>query len=233
MNINDKDKFATEFIDHYSTRGFGSMNKNDFEIIIFDLLKKHGDLKDKSNYEISIDLQIPETKVKRLAYESDLKYGQLTDKRITVEFFKILANSKFRADLNKIEFGIESKFFRTSIAAQLKKLGHYADSSFNSEIVRIHIDSFIDLSEHHYNKRAIERIVKDCKTAVKKDKDTTDITFKLILRKFLEGLATQAAKKTIDLGIGYFTGGAENVGALTDGIKKVIKQTVPNKTDMQ
>jgi len=223
MEIVDKDKFATEFIDRYSTRGFGSMNKNDFEVMIFDLLRKYGDLNGKSNYEISIDLQIPETKVRRLAYESDLKYGQLTEKNITVEFFKIVANSKLRGDLNKIEFVIESKFLRTSIGAQLKKLGHYADSSFNSEIVRIHIDSFIDLLEHYYNDKAIESIVKDCKTAIKKDKDTTDITFKLVLRKFLEGLATQAGKKTVDLGVGYFTGGAENVESLIDGIKKVIK----------
>ena len=111
---------------------------------------------------------------------------------------------------------------RASIGAQLKKLGHYADSSFNAEIVRIHMDSFIDLLEHYYTKKAIERIVKDCKEAVKKDKNTTDITFKLILRKFLEGLATQAGKKTMDLGVGYFTGGAENVGTLIKEIKKVI-----------
>ena len=223
MNINDKDKFASEFINRYSTRGFGAMNKNDFEVLIFDLLKKHGNLKGKTNYEISIELQIPETKVRRLAYESDLKYSQLTEKTITVAFFNIVANSKLRGDLNKVEFVIESKFLRASIGAQLKKLGHYADSSFNAEIVRIHIDSFIDLLEYYYNDKAIERIVKDCKKALKKGKDTTDSSFKLILKKFLEGLATQAGKKTVDLGVGYFTGGAENVGTLIREIKKVIQ----------
>ena len=227
MNITNKDKFASEFMSRYSTRGFGAMNKNDFEVLIFDLLKKYGDLEGKSNYEISRTLQIPETKVRRLAYESDLKYSQLTEENITVAFFKIVANSKLRGDLNKVEFVIESKFLRTSIGAQLKKLGHYADSSFNAEIVRIHMDSFIDLLEHYYNKKAIERIVKDCKEAIKKDKDTTEITFKLILRKFLEGLleglAFQGGKKTVDLGVGYFTGGAENVGTLIKEIKKVIQ----------
>ena len=223
MNITNKDKFASEFINRYATRGFGAMNKNDFEVLIFDLLKKYGDLKEKSNYEISRALQIPETKVRRLAYESDLKYSQLTEKTITVEFFKIVANSKLRGDLNKVEFVIESKFLRASIGAQLKKLGHYADSSFNAEIIRIHIESFIDLLEHYYTKKAIERIVRNCKETVKKDKDTTDITFKLILKKFLEGLATQAGKKTVDLGVGYFTGGAENAGTLIKEIKKIIK----------
>ena len=224
MNINDKDKdkFASEFINRYSTRGFGAMNKNDFEVLIFDLLKKYGNLKEKSNYEISRALQIPETKVRRLAYESDLKYSQLTEENISVAFFKIVANSKLRGDLNKVEFVIESKFLRASIGAQLKKLGLYADSSFNAEIVRIHLDSFIDLLEHYYNKKAIESIVTNCKQAIKKDKDTTDITFKLILKKFLEGLAFQGGKKTIDLGVGYFTGGSENVASLIKEIKKTI-----------
>ena len=222
MNITNKDKFASEFMSRYSTRGFGAMNKNDFEVLIFDLLKKYGDLKEKSNYEISRALQIPETKVRRLAYESDLKYSQLTEENISVAFFKIVANSKLRGDLNKVEFVIESKFLRASIGAQLKKLGHYADSSFNAEIVRIHIDSFIDLLEHYYTKKAIESIVTNCKEAIKKDKDTTDITFKLILKKFLEGLAFQGGKKTIDLGVGYFTGGSENVASLIKEIKKVV-----------
>ena len=110
MNITNKDKFASEFINRYATRGFGAMNKNDFEVLIFDLLKKYGNLKEKSNYEISRALQIPETKVRRLAYESDLKYSQLTEENISVAFFKIVANSKLRGDLNKVEFVIESKF---------------------------------------------------------------------------------------------------------------------------
>jgi hypothetical protein len=222
MEIIDKENFATEFMNRYSTRGFGAMNKNDFEVMIFDLLRKYGDLQDKSHYEISIDLQIPETKVRRLAYESDLKYRQLTEQDIATAFFKILAKSKFRGDLNKVEFVIENKFIRTSISAQLKKLGHYADSSFNSEIIRIHIDSFIDLLEHYYPDTAIKKIVKDCKKAIKTDKDTSEITFKLVFRKFLEGLSTQVGKKTIDLGVGYFTGGVENVQPLINGIKNII-----------
>ena len=73
MKITDKESFADEFMEQYETRGFGSMTKNDFEVLVFNLLRKHGDLKGKTNFEISLELQIPETKVRRLAYESDLK----------------------------------------------------------------------------------------------------------------------------------------------------------------
>ena len=142
----------------------------------------------------------------------------MTEAEIREAFFKIVARSKFRGDLNKVEFVIENKFIRSSIGAQLKKLGHYADSSFNSEITRIHIESFIDLLNHYYTPKAIERIVGDCKSAVKAE-GGEDVSFKFILRKFLEGLATQSGKKVVDLGTAYFTGGTENVGPLIDKIK--------------
>lgn len=218
MEVVNKEAFAQEFVEQYAKRGFGSMNKNDFEVLVFNLLRKYGDLKDKTNFEMSLDLQIPETKVRRLAYESDLKYGHITETDIKSAFFSIVASSKLRGDLNKIEFVIENKFIRTSIGAQLKQLGHYADSSFNSEIIRIHIESFVDLLAYYYPQPAIERIVKECKATVKAEKGEA-ISFKLILRKFLEGLATQAGKKVVDVGTAYFTGGAENVGPLVDKLK--------------
>lgn len=52
-------------INEYLSRGFGSMNKNDFEVWIFNYLLQER-LKGKSNYDISIELKIPEQKVKRL-----------------------------------------------------------------------------------------------------------------------------------------------------------------------
>ena len=54
-----------DFIDNYLKRGFGSMNKNDFEVMIMHELLQ-GKLKGKSNYEISRELRVPESKVKRL-----------------------------------------------------------------------------------------------------------------------------------------------------------------------
>ena len=48
------------FIQAYLNRGFGSMTKTDFEVMIFAELLQTSLLK-KSNYEISIDLRIPES----------------------------------------------------------------------------------------------------------------------------------------------------------------------------
>ena len=54
-------------ISKYLERGFGSMNKNDFEVWIFHYLLQN-ELNGKSNFDISVELRIPEQKVKRLKY---------------------------------------------------------------------------------------------------------------------------------------------------------------------
>lgn len=220
MELFDKENFSKHFIERYSKTGFGSMNKNDFEVMIYDLLRQYGDLKDKTNHQASILLQIPESKIKRLAYEADLKYGNFKEDDITKTFFSIIAKSIFRPDQNKIQFVIENKFLRSSISSKLKELGHFSDSSFNSEIISIHIDSFIALLEYYYPEKAIERIIEDCKESIKVE-NGEKITFKLIMKKFIEGMAFQGGRQALS----FFTGGVDNITELINSIKKIINGT--------
>lgn len=55
--MNELDKTIQQYLD----RGFGSMNKNDFEVWIFNYLLQTK-LKGKGNYAISIELRMPESK---------------------------------------------------------------------------------------------------------------------------------------------------------------------------
>ena len=60
-----------DFVEWYcEEKGFGSMNKNDFEVFIFSRLLQIERFKGKSNYDLSILLHIPESKIKRLRYEA-------------------------------------------------------------------------------------------------------------------------------------------------------------------
>lgn len=219
-----KEKFCDEFLERYSRRGFGSMNKNDFEVLIFDLLRKYGNCAEKTNHESSLLLQIPETKIRKLAYEADLRYGNLSEKDVKVEFFRVIAKSKFRAAADRIQFVIENRYVRTSISAHLKFLGHYSDSSFNSEIISIHVDSFIDLLNDYYPEASIERILSECKKSVEAQGENK-ISFKGIMKKFFEGVATQAGKKTVNIGTMLFTGGAENVSELIENINEKLSES--------
>lgn len=167
-NINGKSS-VEEFIRAYIQRGFGSMNKNDFEVWIFSQLMQGG-LKGKSNYDISLELRLPESKVRRLAYEAQLKYPSgVSYKDLLSESLKKVKLSK---DSNHLCFPIENISLRNYLSNVLKNNGSYIDSSFNSEIVKINIEDFAIILEVvdtdvasklkvEYNKPNVKEILTD------------------------------------------------------------------------
>lgn len=132
-----------EIIQAYLERGFGSMNKNDFEVWIFNEWRKLQD-GGLSDYQISKALKISETKVKRLKYEADLKYAidLNNESELNERFFELLQNAKYKKENSKIQFVIKDKLLRSYINDCLEKNGRFMDSSFNSNIVSIYIDDF-------------------------------------------------------------------------------------------
>lgn len=69
------EKTLDQAIEKYLERGFGSMNKNDFEAYVFNHLVGSS-MQGLSDNAISRRLRIPKSKVKRLRYEADLNYQQ-------------------------------------------------------------------------------------------------------------------------------------------------------------
>ena len=196
LSKDKEEEFAIEFISRYSKVGFGSMNKNDFEVMIYDLLKKYGNLSGKSNYDISLELQITESKVKKLSYEAELKYNDHNDDTFKNDFFKILEKSRYKKDGCKVQFSVEDKFLRTSISAKLKSLGHFSDSSFNSEIISIDVESFIDLLDCVLSKNEKECIIKNNTSLFE---GTSIVDFKELIRKVIYGSAGKIGGKIIDI----------------------------------
>ncbi len=162
MNIND-------VIKEYLNRGFGSMNKNDFEVWIFGQILKMDNYKGKSNYELSIALRIPESKVKRLRYEAALSnlrniQGDPDYKR---EIITLLENAKLRNDGKKIIFQVEDVLLKSYISSILKKEGRILDSSFNPELVVINVDDFESLVKEIYGEKDIDKILKEAQKLTK------------------------------------------------------------------
>lgn len=142
-----------EFVDSYLEKGFGSMNKNDFEVAIFNyLITERSEFYRKSNYEISILLRIPETKVKRLRYEAALKNKDLSEDKLKNGVVELLEKAKIREDGKKIIFQVEHILLKTYISSLLKKHGCACDGSFSPEIVAINADDYPYLLEEIYPK---------------------------------------------------------------------------------
>ncbi len=185
----------SSIIDQYLNRGFGSMNKNDFEVWIFNYLLNNRFI-DESNYDISIKLRIPESKVKRLRYEAELKYCDLQNEESYKNALgKILEKSILKKDGNYVQFIIEKIQLRKYLDSILKKDGRFTDSSFNSEIVTIDVDDFEYLVEIIWpgeNWKAIYNLAN-----MKLNNKSS--TFKDIFKSFCKGIGTQTGKNIVNL----------------------------------
>ncbi|MBO6050679.1 MAG: hypothetical protein J6P65_01710 [Bacteroidales bacterium] len=147
----------------YLRKGFGSMNKNDFEVFIFNELLKEK-YADKSDNAISRELKIPESKVKRLRYEAELVYGN--SDYYKEAFYSILHNRIYKSidESNKIQFSIKNKALRLYLDDMLEAHGSFADSSFNSDIVTITIpDLLLLLADFEGKDDLIEKIKESLK----------------------------------------------------------------------
>lgn len=180
-------------IDAYLNRGFGSMNKNDFEVWIFSHLLKTK-LAGLSNYAISVKLKLPEAKVKRLKYEATLKYGNPDDKQAYAQQFEtILKKAKFKKGGEAIQIVIEDIQLRKFLDSVLKEDGRFSDSSFNSEIVTIDIDDFKVLLDKIWTAQQWKQFNDEM------NKKLNGSTFNGFMKELGKTIASQTGSKVIDL----------------------------------
>ena len=184
------------FIQAYLNRGFGSMTKNDFEVMIFAELIQTS-LRGMSDYQISCDLRIPESKVKRLRYEASLKYNILSEDDYRLMFKEIAQNAIIKDE--KIILSIEDISLRKFINFKLKKNGKFSDTSFNSEIVVIRSKDFAELlKELYYTQRELKQI--NDKIDKINESLSKKITFKDVISVFINASVAHLGERLIDIG---------------------------------
>lgn len=216
--------FAADFLNYYLERGFGTLPKKDIELHIFHLISRIEELDDQSNHQMALDFKITPTKIKTLRFERNLKYQHQIELDVKGEFFKCLSKAKLKKNgsNNWIALNIENTFVREGVKAKLKEIGHFSDGSFNSEIVSIEKDAFLDLIENFYqaeilSKEDLATLRKEIKTTAKLEE--SDLTFKGLFKVFIEGVVQAAADKTIDMGLSALTGGASDGLTIINKIK--------------
>jgi hypothetical protein len=155
LSVKDTKSFVNEFLQEYLSDGMGAKNKREIDILIMHLLMNYADLSGMSNQELSILLQAPESKIKSLRYEARLKYPPDED-YIKREFLYILYRAQFDLAKGKIVFVMEDDYLRHAIQGQLKSKGMFADTSFNTEIVRIDKNSLETVIGELYGEETAE-----------------------------------------------------------------------------
>ncbi|HCG7120905.1 TPA: hypothetical protein NJ321_004562 [Vibrio parahaemolyticus] len=230
MNIDNNDKkveFLDFFLKRYLERGFGTLSKSEIDMLLMHLIMEHSDLKYKPNHEVSLDLKLSETKVKNLIHKAKLQFIENHDEYVKAEFLALLHKSKLETSKSKVIMVIEDAFVKQGIQARLKSLGHFADNSFNAELVKISLSSFYDLLRSFYEASDVALFEQEINEALEND-DENKIEFKGLLKSFLEGASAKAGEKGMEALFAVATGGLSeigNIGWLVDNFKKVAESS--------
>lgn len=224
FNKPQNEQFGLEFLKRYFNRGFGNMTKNDFEVLIFDLLKNIDPAgKNNSIHQWSIDLRIPESKVKKLLYEANIIYHDYDENTLRQEFFAHLASNftKFSSDNKKIQFAVENPTLRSMIDADLKSLGYFADASFNKEIVSIELKAFSALLLYYYPQDFKQKIVEECEKQMSSQNNNFKIDPAELFKEFILQVVKSTGKILPELLAKLILGYTSPVTLLTEVIKAI------------
>lgn len=183
------------FIDNYIKRGFGSMNKNDFEVEIFHYLMENGYFSSNNDYDISTELMIPQSKVKRLKYEAKLKHPQTNNVENDLE--NILKNAQIITNKDVIVISIEDELTRKFVDSEIKKSYGFIDTSFNAELVKIKYDDYALLVKKFLGKDIDAELKKKYDSKDEDYKNTHEFIASEILFEIAKGAANELGKLII------------------------------------
>ncbi len=99
---------------------------------------------------------------------------------------------------------------RNYLDYSLKSIGSFSDTSFNSELMTIHCDMFVDLLKYLYGDKAYYQLENE----LKKSKISND--FKKYFKEFLKGGSNEIGKQSVKLLVSIITGGTSIVSDLID-----------------
>jgi hypothetical protein len=104
-------------------------------------------------------------------------------------------------------------YLRKAIEGLLKEQGSFADSSFNSEIVKITPNDLAELTNYLFSIEEKNKFMDAFDDAIKAEKGNI---FKDLMREFFVSAAKQAGGRAVDAGIDYFSG----LGSIKTLVKK-------------
>lgn len=136
------DKIASE----YFCLNFGSMSKLDFETLIFSEYIEHRlrNSLDISDYTISRELGITQSRVRSLKERKKLKYPYENFKWEEA-FAYAVSNAKYDPNDHYIKMIIEDINVMNEIRHYIEQKGWYDECSLNKKLLKISLECFIDI----------------------------------------------------------------------------------------
>lgn len=225
IEINNKTLFTNELKKLYLDSNFGSFNKSELEELFIYLLWEYGNLKKLSNFEISIALHIPESRVRAIMYRSRLKYCEYSEANVRNDFFDILSNKKYEivsrgkdSKESDICITIEQQYLKEALEAKIKEAGKAINGNFYKETLVLSSEAFSNLIVSFFPPGEVEAAQKELKKKIKKAEKGFSVK---------ETIMTFLTEKGLQVGIAalatLITGGNFAVGAFAAALVEELK----------
>ena len=177
LTIDDRaDSFGRDFLSEINKYPLGRMNKTDYECLIVGLLEKHGMLKETTR-EMSVQIQVSPTIVKnlRLRYHIQYETDQCKEnvKKMFDQIFRKENRSKIDYDNGTFIFIVDNPIMREDFRSYMEQKGHYTDTSFNNNIIKVKAIVLLDCLKKNQNElfdQICNEIDKNIKTTIRSGK---------------------------------------------------------------
>lgn len=156
MNLNNPESFAKNFLNRFLHNGFGTLPKREIEILVMHLLLKDGVLRPEGrvdHHEISVKLRLPESRVRSLIYEVELKHGNAIN--IIDEIIHIIESDRYSISGTKVKISVHSPLVKQHIEYKIRKLNGVSDGSFGKHIISLELSTFQRLLEDLYGNQPL------------------------------------------------------------------------------
>ncbi len=147
--MGDRDKkIILKFITFYLKPAFGSRSKSEIDLKVFELLREYNYI-GSDYYEVARRLKITPARARNFLINSELRLKSETDTTKEYnEFISKIDKLGYKTDAKDnrvIMFSIPNALLREQLKYRLRRINKGWDSSFNSELVKVKIDDFLEL----------------------------------------------------------------------------------------
>ncbi len=176
----EEHEFGEEFVKRFLGHGFGAMTKSEIDILVFHLITKQSQYRDKNNYELARSLRITEAKVKSLTLNASLRYSEVNHKAEVASFVEKLLKKDALAEFEDgdVKVGIEDPAKKAEIEYAIKKTGRTPEYGRNREILKFSSETLLALIIDNIEKGSDEfkKLVEDSVKQKKNHKKILDST---------------------------------------------------------
>ena len=183
------DAFIEAFLEPYLSPAFGARSKSEIDLLVFTALVRAGAIDPEGPiYDLARSFNITPARARALVLNWQLRSADLA-RDLKDKLVVALQKTRFAKDGTLLTFGVESPLLREDITARLKRIGVYADSSFQKDLVRLPVEAFVEFLDT----LLLDAVKMEVRRRLVRDKQLPDKSFKALAT----GVLTKLGEKVV------------------------------------